>query len=128
VSAIAKTAGMAAAGTTGNNTHASVALNPAAKQRAAVLIIEAVGATPTITAKLQGSLDPLSVADGAANWFDLWATPAGANAEAANQVQTVVGAWPVYIDAIRKFARRVRLVTSANTNVTYRAELQELYN
>jgi len=117
---------LAATGTTGNNTHASVGVSPVVNHVSAVLIIEAVGATPTITAKLQGTLDPNSVADRSAPWFDLWATPAGANAEAASQTQTAVGAWPVYVNAAAKFAHRIRLVTSANTNVTYSAELHQL--
>src|SRR6266545_504317 len=87
--------GLAPNASTGNNTHAGKNLAPGADKVCAVLVIEAVGATPTITAKLQGTLDPDSTTDASANWFDLWATPAGAAAEAANQVQTAVGAFPV---------------------------------
>jgi hypothetical protein len=118
---------LAPAASTGNNTHPGVRLSPAADKVCANLVIEAVGATPTITAKLQGSLDPDAVADGSANWFDLWATPAGANTEAATQVQTVVGAWPVSVNASVKFARRIRLVTSLNTSVTYLADLDQMF-
>lgn len=119
--------GLAPNASTGNNTHGSKTLAPGADKICAVLVIEAIGAGPTITAKLQGTLDPDTTADGSANWFDLWATPAGANAEAATQVQTTVGSFPVYVNAPVKFARRVRLVTSLNTNVTYHADLHQQY-
>src|SRR5262245_4086002 len=124
--------GMAATGSTGNNTHAGVGVSPAAKRRAAVLVVEAVGATPTISVKLQATLDPPNIPDGSANWFDIAYMLEGSGAAAAPVEQSVVrtvtavGAYPMYVSqGHTRYARRFRLVTSANTNVTYRGEMHE---
>ncbi len=120
---------MAPTGSTGNNTHAGVGCSPGATREAAVLVIEAVGATPTISIKLQATLDPPNISDASAKWFDVaFMLPAsGAIAAPVEQsvvmVQTAIGAFPMYLSQRHtRFARRLRVVTSANTNVTYRAE------
>ena len=131
MSAIIGPVPLATTGSTGNNTHASVGLNVVPSKIAANLIIEAVGATPTITATLQGTLDPGTVVDGSAQWFNISffkADSSGAATESANQTQTTTGAFPMYVGLSRnKFARRLRLVTTANTNVTYRCELHQQF-
>lgn len=120
---------LAATGSTGNNTHAGVPLNAGANKVAAVLIIEAVGATPTITAKLQGTLDDARfLNDASANWFDLMGLPNDSDTSALSITKTALGTYVVYLSLAQiRFARRVRLVTSANTNVTYRGELYQQY-
>lgn len=116
---------LAPVGSTGNNTHSGVGVHPSAYNIAGVLVIEAVGATPTITAKLQGSMD--SAADGSSNWFDLAVIEPGSDTSTASpSAKTGVGSYPFYVSLSNiKFVRKVRLVTSANTNVTYRGEIYQ---
>lgn len=118
---------LAPIGTTGNNTHASSSVHPGCVQLCALLVIEAVGATPTVTAKIQGTLDDQTVADGSANWFDLPFVTDTNDTVAATLTKTAVGAFPMWLSLAQtaRFVRRVRLVTSANTNVTYRGELHQ---
>lgn len=120
---------LAAAGSTGNNTHTGLQLTPTAKHVAFVFIVEAVGGGPTVTYKFQGTLDIPLVADGSANWTDIALLPAGSETvTAAPAAATGVGATIFYLaQAHSRFFRRVRLVTSANTNVTYRAELYQIH-
>lgn len=110
---------LAESGSTGNNTHDGVAV-PGHEAIAFQIVAEAVGATPTITWKIQGSLD-------GTEWYDLaYVTDASDTAAtaartfaspAANDGQIVWLSNPV----ARKF-EQFRAVTSANTNVTYRVE------
>lgn len=116
----------AATGTTGNNTHASVAAQPVADKVALAFIIEAIGATPTVTFKLQATLDDPTVPDGSANWFDVELLPAASETAVATDTKVAVGVFVYYLaQAPTRFGRRYRVVTSANTNVTYRAELSQ---
>ena len=125
----------AASGSTGNNTHASLRVHPAARKLAFVLVVEAAGATPQISWKVQGSLDRDELADGSANWADLGLVTATSDSPAA--IPLVVNPAPagtssaVWLSgggtgaskALPRLLRRVRVVTSANTNVTsYRVE------
>lgn len=130
MSAIPKPAFLANPGSTGNNTHQSVGIAPMAEKICALLTIEAVGATPTITAKIQGSLDDPSLADGASNWFDLPFVTDTNDTVAASLVKTGVGAFPMWLSlaSVARFVRKFRLVTSANTNVTYRGEGFQQYH
>jgi len=127
---------LAPPGSTGNNSHQSVGLGPAPVLVAVEFVVEQVGATPQITFKLQGTFDPGQVADGAANWFDL--IMLASDNETAAVLTTlnpaVVGAVLRYLShggATKggrvRFVPRVRLVTSANTNVTYRTNLRSQY-
>lgn len=120
---------MAPTGTTGTATHTSVGLSPAARQSAFAFIVEAVGAGPTITYKFQITLDPNSVTDANALWQDVLVLPAGSDTgTAAPAAATGTGVFIHYLaQAHTRFARRVRVVTSANTNVTYRCELHQQY-
>lgn len=111
---------LAATGSTGNNTHTAV--TPADHDNAQVafqFVVEAVGGTPTVTFKYQGSLDGLT-------WTDVPYVPANTNTSAtATQTVTGVGTTLNFLD-INSGARlfeQFRCVTTANTNVTYRAEL-----
>jgi len=118
-------AALAATGSTGNNNHASVELGPETSQLAVAFIVEAVGATPAVTFKLQATFDRAKdVADGAVAWFDLLLIPADSDTGAVGSTVTAVGQYARYLaQAHSRFVRRVRLVTSSNTNVTYRAHL-----
>lgn len=118
---------LAPAGSTGNNTHGSYKLPPVTRGFAAMLIVENGGATPTISWKLQGALDNDDVTDGNANWFDLLLLPANSDTVAAIPL-VVSSATTGTVSAVYlaqghiRFIRRVRAVTSANTNVTYRIQ------
>lgn len=114
---------LAPAGSTGNNTHTAVQLPAFFEKVAAQLVVEAVGATPTITWKLQGALVPEGVTPATTDFFDLMLLPTATDTGAATFVATAVGASAAFLPYARDLARWVRMVTSANTNVTYRGEL-----
>ena len=122
---------LAPAGSTGNNTHTSIGISPVSARLAATLIVEAVGATPTLTWKVQVSIDDTSVTDANSTWFDLiYFTPTtNDTAAVATRVVTAVGLDVVFPDTANdaRFWRKARLVTTANTNVTYRGELISQY-
>jgi hypothetical protein len=121
----------APSGSTGNNTHQSIGISQVSSRIAATLIVEAVGATPTITWKVQVSMDDTSVTDANSTWFDLlYVTPTtNDTAVTTARVVTAVGLDVVFPDTFydARFWRKVRLVTSSNTNVTYRGELVSQY-
>ena len=80
-------------------------------------VVESAGATPTITFKFQGSLD-------GTNWYDIaYVTDANDTTATSTKTVTAVGASVMFLDnpVARKY-KFVRVVPSANTNITYRAE------
>jgi hypothetical protein len=126
----------APAGSTGNNTHASLRVHPAAAKLAFLLVVENGGATPAISWKVQGSVDRDETADGSANWFDMGLMTAASDSPAAIPIVissattgTSSVAWlsgggtTAASKAPPRLVRRVRVVTSNNTNVTYRVEM-----
>ena len=92
--------------------------------------VEAVGATPTITYKLQGALnrDPGQLLDSQPAsdvWDDLALRVSNpATAAVTTDTKTATGTFIYFVDGIdiRRW-RKFRLVTSANTNVTFSARL-----
>lgn len=114
---------LAATGTTGNVTGAAVQANQGARSVGLEFIVEVAGATPTVSYKLQGTMDT-SAAPPAASWFDIIMVPSSSDTAAITGTVTAVGTTFSSIDAVGlRFANQFRLVTSANTNVTYRANL-----
>lgn len=116
---------MANPGSTGNNTHAGI--NADQNFDAETLDLEfeitAVGATPTVSWLYQGSMDGPDVADSASDWFALEVLPSDAAAELATvQTKTAVGVYASSLELARRPIRKIRLVTSANTNCTYEAD------
>lgn len=114
---------LAATASTGNNTHTAV--TPVSKTGAAIaaqLVVEVAGGTPTVTWKVQGSLD------GGLNWYDcLYVTDSSDTAAATALTSTAVGAKVIFLDNRPSRAyTSYRLVTSSNTNITYRGELYEV--
>lgn len=110
---------LAATGSTGNNSHTGVGATPTADKAAVAFVVEAVGATPTVTYKIQGSFD-------GTNWFDLILLPSDSETAAVTKVVTATGTYVSYLTQAQvRFARFLRLVTSANTNVTYKADLYQ---
>lgn len=115
---------LAAAGTTGNNTGTGVETTNIveAAQVACQFVVEVAGATPTVTFKFQGSLD-------GTNWYDVaYVTDASDTLSAATKTVTGVGASVIFLDSANgsRFYKLFRCVTTANTNITYRAELWAL--
>ncbi|HEY6021039.1 MAG TPA: hypothetical protein VIY48_14375 [Candidatus Paceibacterota bacterium] len=111
---------LAPTGTTGNPTSAAVQVPPEVDTIGINFVVEAVGATPTITLKAQGSID-------GTNWFDLPYVDATTDtlSQAAKTI-TAVSAIPIWFDSGAADNRKivaVRSVASANTNVTFRVEL-----
>lgn len=112
---------LAAAGSTGNNTHSSVHVGGEYKAIAFVMNVTAIGATPTITYKYQGSAD-------GTNWFDVfYVTDATDTASAGTRVMTTVSQQIAFLaNPVARRYKYFRLVTSANTNVTYNAALYRI--
>jgi hypothetical protein len=110
---------LTAAAQTGNNTHSAVGVEGSMSRAAVQFVVEAVGGTPTVTFKAQGSLD-------GSNWYDLQfvsdSTDTGAH---TTTTVTGVGATVEFLDLAgdSRFYQFFRLVTTLNTNVTYHAEL-----
>ena len=114
---------LANVGSTGNNTHASVEVTRDTDILSLEFEITAVGATPTISWLYQGSNDGPEVTDATSDWHALEVLPDDAAAELATvQTKTAVGVYSSSVELTRRPVRKVRLVTSANTNVTYEAE------
>lgn len=114
---------LAATGQTGNNSHAVVRVSPMIARLCVEFVVEVAGATPTVTFKLQGAFpDNPSATD----WTDLILLPAGSETAAVSPTVTAVGRYLNYLaQAHTRFVSTVRLVTSANTNVTYSANLKQ---
>ena len=113
---------LAATGSTGNNTHAGVHIGGVYDAVAMQFIVEAAGATPTVTWKVQGSADSTDGSNG--NWFDVaYVTDASDTTATAGRTLTAVGAQINFLaNPVARRFKWFRLVTSANTNVTYRAD------
>lgn len=110
---------LAAAGSTGNNTHALAGVGAAADRIGVQFVVEAIGATPTVTWKVQGSLDGV-------NWYDVvYYTDALDTLAVAARTATTVSAQVEWLDlgGGSRFYDDIRVITSSNTNVTYRCEL-----
>lgn len=114
-------------GSTGNNTHGQVEIPADAVDVAFLFTVEAVGATPTVTYKWQYSLEGMDVTDANSTWYDSDYVVPGTAETVVNttRARTAVGSdviWPLVGVANRSF-RKARLVTTLNTNVTYRGEV-----
>lgn len=110
---------LAPTGSTGNNTHTASDSGPAPGPICCQFVVEAVGATPTVTFKFQGSQDGV-------NWYDMaYFTDSSDTSAVTTRTVTGVGASANFLDTVNsgRMYNFYRCVTSANTNVTYRAEL-----
>jgi hypothetical protein len=114
---------LAPAGSTGNNSHNAAPSVPAAEHISFKLVVEAVGATPTITWKIQGAAMPDGTAPGANDWVDLMLRPSDTDTGAVTRTATAVGTQVSHLPYDRDNFSHFRLVTSLNTNVTYRGEM-----
>jgi hypothetical protein len=121
--------GLAPTGSTGNNTHAGLRLTPVDNMMIGIeFVVEVAGATPTITWKVQGTLAEPTVADASAGWEDIpYVLSSTATESQAARTAKAAGSqfqW-LALSNIR-FYKRLRLVTTANTNITYRAAYSQL--
>ena len=67
----------------------------------------------------------MTVADGSAGWFDLIALRSDNETAAITKTVTAVGSYATFVaQQHTRWAARVRLVTTSNTNITYRANLR----
>jgi hypothetical protein len=117
---------LANVGTTGNNTHPSVPVDGAESVRALSIEFEvtAAGATPTVTFIAQGSMDGPDIPDASSDFFTLALIPPSGGAETqAPAAVTTVSVNEYTLDLARHPCRKLRLVTSANTNITYEADV-----
>lgn len=113
---------LAAVGTVANTTHPSVALDELEGKVQVEVEITAVGATPTVTYKVQGSFDNPTVPDADSDWADLELDPLDNTAAAASFTKTAVGVYQYAIPE-QDVPSKIRLVSSAILNVTYEAEV-----
>lgn len=118
---------LAATGRTGPNTDGPVTVSDPVSWVALEFVVEVAGSTPTITAKLQGSFAPSSTAAGA--YVDCQLLPSASDTSVSSFTQTGVGTYVYFVSLSHsRMFRHFQLVTSANTNVTYRANLYALTN
>jgi len=119
---------LAPPGSTGNLTGAGVKVSGSASKLAVAYVAEVAGTTATW--KVQGAMDNDPVLDANANWFDLpYVLPSTDTLSQAAIVRTALGADVIWLAlATTRFVRRVRLIVTANTGQTYRAEMTQQYN
>jgi len=90
-------------------------------------VVEAVGATPTVTYTIQG-LRPGAESTDSAEWVDLMYLDMDSSVAAskAGIVATTVSRVVKYLDGLdRRFFEAIAVNVSANTNVTFRANLYQ---
>jgi hypothetical protein len=109
-----------AATSTGNNTHTAVRTD-ANETVAFEMEVTAIGATPTVTWKIQGSMD------GTSFWDVAYVTDANDTVAVAGRTMTTVSSQIQFLsNPVARRYKFYRLVTSANTNVTYRARAHRI--
>lgn len=109
---------LAPSGSTGNVIGASYAVGGSYEALALLFVVEAVGASPTVTYRFQGSPDGV-------NWFDVgYITDASDTISTSTRAMTATGSQVAFLSnpVARRYAY-FRVVTSSNNNVTFRAEL-----
>ncbi|MDE2101465.1 MAG: hypothetical protein KGL39_29740 [Patescibacteria group bacterium] len=109
---------LAATGTTGNVTGNSVQVSDAFDAIAFQFVVEVAGATPTVTYQFQGSVDGV-------NWYNVgYVTDATDGISQSTRTRTSPGADVMFLsNPIARRYRYFRVVTTANTNITFRAEM-----
>lgn len=109
-----------AATSTGNNTHTAVRAD-AGDAYAFEMEVTAIGATPTVTWVIQGSMDGTT-------YFPIaYVTDATDTVAVAGRTMTTVSTQIEFLaNPTARQYKFWRLVTSANTNVTYRARMHRI--
>lgn len=118
---------LAPRGSTSNNSHTGVPVGDNTDKLTFRFVVEAVGATPTVTYKVQGAAIPDNggTLPASTDWEDLAVVTLAADALITTKVVTAVGSYHTVVLPHRVNITHVRLVTTANTNVTYRCEMYE---
>jgi hypothetical protein len=118
---------LAPPGSTGNVTGASVGISTNPAYLAVLYVAEVAGTTATW--KVQGAMEHGTVSDATSNWFDMpYVLPSTDTLSQAAIVRTTLGADLVWLSQSHiRYFRKLRLVVSANTGQTYRAELHQQY-
>ena len=108
------------AGSTGNGSSSAVEISPDSEKVALEVIVSAVGATPTATFALEGSMD-------GSNFVAVRTVPSDSETAASSQAYTSVGRRMLFAKLdLGAFYRFYRSTVSANTNVTYQTNLHVL--
>lgn len=111
----------------GNATHASIEIPNDADALALEFRVTAIGATPTVTWIAQGSDDDATVTDALSDWYALFGLPsAGAAETSVGGTVTTVSVSEFFLELVRRPVKKIRIVTSLNTNVTYDSELRDV--
>jgi hypothetical protein len=109
-------------GSTGNSRGSVAGLENVLSGNVKALIefeVEAIGATPTVSFTIQGSLD-------GTNFFDIAYVDPDSTVAASKtaKVVTTVGKTFVFVDGLdKRFYKRIAVNTTANTNVTFSSRL-----
>jgi hypothetical protein len=105
-------------GSNTNATHPAVEVDSPEKGVAFQFEVTAIGATPTVTYKWQGSVD-------GTNWDDVaYITAAADTLAVTTRARTTVSADLLFLaNPLARIYRHYRLVTSGILNVTYRAKI-----
>jgi hypothetical protein len=118
---------LAPVGSTGNNSHAPVNVHQALEKLCVEFVVESIGATPTVTLKLQGTQNDVAN-PASSDWEDIAIVFASNDAVVTTRAVTAVGRYLSFVSLAKlRFFKKVRLVTSANTNVTYSANLHSQF-
>ena len=112
---------LAPTGSVGNITSPAASLGASYLSLAFQFVVEVAGASPTVTYKFQASQDNI-------NWYDLgYITDTSDTISTASRVRTTTGADICFIsNPVARQYQWVRVVTSGNNNVTFRAEAYTL--
>lgn len=105
---------------TGNQTHGAVRTD-ANETVAFEFEVTAVGATPTVTWLIEGSMN-------GSNWYAVnYVTDATDTAAVTGLTSTAVGKKIIFLsNPVARRYKYYRVTTSANTNVTYRADAHRI--
>lgn len=106
------------ANTTGNVISPAVEVDSEESAVAFQFEVTVIGATPTVTYKWQGSLD-------GTNWDDVaYITAASDTVAATTRARTTVSVDTLFLaNPLARIYRYYRLVTTLNTNVTFKARI-----
>ena len=113
-------------GSTGNTTHQSVGLSQDARSVCVDFRATVVGTTVTFV--VQGSFDDPQTLDASSIFVTALVYPVGSDTgTAAPAAVTTVSSNPVFLTGVSgRFYKKIRVVTSANTGITYEAKVHEI--
>ena len=124
---------LAPVGSTGNNNHTAITGVESARTLAIEFQVEAAGATPTVSFQVQGAVNRDAANLDGQPASDVWdnlaliVSDSTTAASSAAVTKTATGTFIYFVSGmdLRRW-RKIRLVTSANTNITYSARLHKI--